>query len=425
MEVLNLFFQYITLLMNSAWLWMPFFLAIAFFSSWLYYIRRYYWKTLDWVMLEVNPPREIERTPKTMEQVFAGLWGSFGTIGTKYEKYIQGKLQDYFSFEIVGANGEVHFYIRALRKYRDLLESQIYSQYPQAEIKEVEDYTKTVPYDAPNKNWNLWGTKLKLGKEDIFPIRTYMHLIDATTTKQPSFLDPLAGLMETLAKLKIGEQIWIQMVFRPADDKWSEKSQKFAEKIADKLIGKDKKSTKGVVGAEIKSWIDAFSSVAGEIITSQPSAVAKKEESEKPTRLVLMPAERDMLEGIAEKASKKGYETKIQFVYIGRREVFSMSNVSSIMGFVNQFANLNMNLLRPDNISITKANYAFAKLRKAYRQRKLMRMMRLRTYWERGYVLNIEELATLYHFPTVAVQAPATPYVDIKKAGAPINLPLE
>ncbi|MGA3094614.1 MAG: phosphoribosylformylglycinamidine cyclo-ligase [Dehalococcoidales bacterium] len=97
-----------------------------------------------------------------MEQIFAGLWGSFGTVGNKYQKYMKGMIQDYFSFEIVGANGTIHFYVRVIRKYRDLIEAQIYSQYPQAEIKEVEDYAKSIPLDMPNKNWDLWGTKLKL-----------------------------------------------------------------------------------------------------------------------------------------------------------------------------------------------------------------------------------------------------------------------
>ncbi len=141
--------------------------------------------------------------------------------------------------------------------------------------------------------------------------------------------------------------------------------------------------------------------------------------------MMLSPGERTILEGVAEKASKKGYESKMQFVYAARREVFSMSNVSAIMGVVNQFANLNLNLLRPDARSMTRANYAFAKFRKAYKQRKLMRLMRQRSYWEKGYILNIEELATLYHFPTVAVQGPMTPYIEVKKGGAPINLPLE
>lgn len=423
-EAFDLYFNFLNSFLNTTWIWMPFVLPVVFFYSWMYYIQRLYWRSLDWVVLEIKPPREIERTPKTMEQVFAGLWGSFGTISTKYEKYIKGKLQDYFSFEIVGMNGEIHFYARTLRKYRDLTEAQIYSQYPQAEIKEVEDYTKSIPYDIPNKNWNLWGTRLKLDRDEIYPIRTYPLLIDVTQTKQPNFLDPLAGLMENLGKLKQGEQIWIQLLFRPVADDWREKANKFAEKFTEKLMGKEKKPSGGVFISEIGGWTEAIGAVAKEFITNQPSEFEKKEEK-RDNRMVLLPAERSILEGITEKASKKGYEAKLQWVYIGRRELFSMANVSAVMGLFNQFANLSMNLLKPDKTSITKANYAFAKARKFYRQRKLMRLMRQRSFWERGYVLNIEELATVYHFPTMAVQAPMTPYIEAKKAGPPIGLPVE
>ena len=119
---------------------------------------------IQWIVLEIKPPREIERSPKIMEQVFAGFWGIFGTVATKYEKYIKGKLQDYLSAEIVGIDGEIHFFLRIPAKYRNLVEAQIYAQYPQAEIKEVDDYIKNIPADIPNKNWDLWGSRLKLAQ---------------------------------------------------------------------------------------------------------------------------------------------------------------------------------------------------------------------------------------------------------------------
>jgi len=53
-----------------------------------------------------------------------------------------------------------------------------------------------------------------------------------------------------------------------------------------------------------------------------------------------------------------------------------------------------------------------------------MRWMRSRSLWEDGYILNIEELASLYHFPTIGVKAPATPYIDVKKGGPPVDLPM-
>jgi hypothetical protein len=372
-------------------------------------------------VLEVKPPKEIESSPKNMEQIFAGLWGSFGTVGNKYEKYILGKIQDYFSFEIVGLNGEIHFYLRTLKQFRNLIEAQVYSQYPQAEIKEVEDYAYKLPADVPGRNWNLWGCRLKLSNKDAYPIRTYPFLIDEVKTDQP-FFDPLAGLMEVLGKLQPGEQIWIQLLFRPEEDKRRNELIKEAYKILGK---KEAAPREGIIISDIKGWFDAVYNVIYTFIFDQaPPATIKDKKDDLPSlALYLSPGEKDMIKGIEDKASKKVYESKLQFVYVGRKEIFTMAYVSAVFGIFSQFANLNMNALRPDPPTMTKANYAFAKVRKAYKQRVLLRMMRTRSFWEKGYTFNIEELATLFHFPTVAVKGPMTPYIGSKKGGAPMDLP--
>jgi hypothetical protein len=377
-------------LFDISWIWLPVILAIAFFDAWMYYIRRVYWQGIDWIVLEINPPRDIDRTPKIMEQVFAGFWGIFGTVGTKYEKYIEGKIQDYFSAEIVGIGGEIHFFMRLPSKFRNLVEAQIYSQYPQAEIKEVDDYVNNLPTDIPNKNWNLWGARLALVKNEAFPIRTYMQQIDIISRPTaPPFIDPLGGLMEVLSKLKKDEQIWIQIVFRPVADKWTEKSKKL---VADLMA----KTSRTSVPTE-----------EGDVVSVQ----------------MLSPGEREIIGLVEQKAAKKAYESKIQFAYFGRQEVFSMANVGATFGLFNQFAGLNTNVLKPDSYTITKAYYLFAKERKIYKQRRLLRMMKQRSFWERGYILNIEELASLFHFPTTAVKAPMTPWLEMKRAEPPLGLP--
>ncbi len=423
-EVFSLYVKYLGLFLDTAWIWMPVILAVIFFESWMYYIQRYYWQKLDWVLLEIKPPRDIERTPKTMEQIFAGFWGSYGTISTKYEKYVKGVLQDYFSVELVGSGGEAHFYIRALRKYRDLVEAQVYSQYPQAEIKEVSDYTQSVPADIPNKKWDLWGCVLKLANKDYYPLRTYVHLIDVTKNDQP-FIDPLAGLMEIFGKLRLGENIWFQILFRPAADDW----QKKAKELADKLLGKKAPAKKeGVLGQDIRTWKEAFIGVFYEFFFDKPAPSNKKESKEEPYSLAqyLSPGEKEVIQGIEEKASKKGYECKIQWAYIAKKEVYSATNVSAVMGVMNQFSNLNMNSLKPIPETVTsRAYYLFTAQRKFYKKRVMMRLLRARSFWEKGYILNIEELASLYHFPTASVKAPVTPYIEIKKAEAPLNLPVE
>jgi len=416
-DIFNLYIYYLGLFLDAAWLWLPFALGFVFYQSWMYYIRRAYFKTLDWVTLEIKPPREIERTPKTMEQIFAGLWGAWGTISTKYEKYVKGVVQDFFVLELVSLNGEIHFYIRTLKKYRNLVEAQVYSQYPQAEVREAEDYIFTVPSLIPNKTWNLWGCRFKLDRDSVYPIRTYPNLVDLTKSDQP-FLDPMASMMEVMGKLRPGENMWLQIYIRPAEDTWRDNARVFA----DKLLGKKTAAKAGFV----KGWADDFVAVSKEIITAKPQAPAKSG-AEPPPSLAqyLSPGEKDVIAGIEEKAGKKGFDTKILFAYIAKKDIYLQANVAATMGVFAQMASLNMNTLKPDANTVTKANYAFAATRKAFKQRRLMRWMRQRAFWEKGFILNIEELATIYHFPTIGVVAPATPYIGVKKAGPPTDLPTE
>ena len=383
----SLYIKAIVLVLDLGWIWMPFFLAVAFFESWMYYIRRRYWRNLKWIILEVKPPKEVDHTPKNMELIFAGLWGSFGTVGNKLEKYIKGFMQDYFSFEIVGFNGEVHFYLRVLEKFRDLVEAQFYSQFPRAEIREVPDYVYSVPATIPDKNWNLWGCLLSLAKSDVYPIRMHGDFMDEG---ERPYLDPLSSVVEIMGKLKPSEQVWIQMLFRPIKDDWTKRSDKEIDKLMERKVDPKTKDT----------------------ISSR-------------SLLSLSPSTKEAVEGISKKGDKKGFQTKIQWAYIGRKEIFTMANVSAVMGAFNQYSNLNANSLVPDKKTMTRANYLFAKVRKAYKQRILMRLLRQRSFWEKGYVFNIEELATFYHMPTAMVSAPSVSFVEAIKGGPPGGLPLE
>ena len=42
-----------------------------------------------------------------------------------------------------------------------------------------------------------------------------------------------------------------------------------------------------------------------------------------------------------------------------------------------------------------------------------------------GFTLNIEELATLYHFPGEVAATPSIPRIDSVKGSSPSNLPVE
>jgi len=72
-------------------------------------------------------------------------------------------------------------------------------------------------------------------------------------------------------------------------------------------------------------------------------------------------------------------------------------------------------------------DYLFTKRRMARRQNNILTAFqdRARSAGSSGIILNTEELATVYHFPTIMVKAPLVARTQAKRASAPISLPIE
>ncbi len=403
------------------WLWLPIFLFIIFFSVWLYYVQRKHWLSRKWVLLDIKPPREIEQSPKIAEAVFAALWAIHGTVSTKVEKYLQGVTQLYVSFEVIGIGGQIHFLVRVPELFKNLVEAKIYAQYPKAEIQEAEDYVRNLPSGVLGKDWDLWGTVMQLAKPDPYPIKTYEDFVDIAP-KQP-MIDPISHLMEAIAKLRDGEQIWLQFVVRPVDDNWAGKG----SEIVGKLMGRPAPQKSSLLAEEISSWARITQTALTELVTGKVAETVfkKREETRQPSMMqFLSPGERDVVEMIERKIAKKAFEARIQFVYLARKDVFAKPNVATVMGFFNQFATVHLNSLKPNKRYTTKANYLFAAERALFKKKVMLRLCQQRPFWEGGVILNVEELASLWHFPTISVEAPLLPAVEAKKSGPPSGLPV-
>jgi hypothetical protein len=414
------YFQAIGQLYAISWWWAgPIVLFYLFKILWKKYSFNQYLATQKWVMLEIKPPRNIERSPRTMEQVFAALHGIWSTPNY-IDKFVRGKwFQATLSFEIQGINGEMHFFVRCERRFRNFIESLIYSQYPEAEIQEAEDYTLSVPKNTPNMEWDLWGVDYKKNKDDAYPIRTYKFFQEEVTK---GMIDPLAELADVIAGLPPGQQIWIQVVVTPEPPgDW----QAAVKKVADKLAGKE------VVSEPL--FIFRFFSEVGEILKNsvlyifsseiQSAAEAKKEQQ--PLQFRLTPGEQETLKAVEESVTKNGYRTKLRFIYIGRREGFDRGFLSGVSGALHQFNDLMLNSLGQDNRTKTFANYIWVEPRMRYAQRKIFNRYLDRDPDGPTFVMNSEELATIYHMPDMSVLSPAISRVEAKKGGAPVNLPIE
>src|SRR3989338_7558565 len=216
------------------WVWLPILLLVLLYNLWLGYIRAKYKAGIKWSLLEIRIPREIKKTPKAMEQILAGMYGLRNKAGNIIEKYVDGEVTMWFSFEMVSFSGDVHFYVRTPAKHRNIVEALFYAHYPDLDIVEIEDYMQLLPRtlsELYEQGYEMWGTELRLLKDDAYPIRTYE---DFHTTVEEEQLDPVSALLEVLGKMNRGEKVLLQVLARPADYGWVKKGMLLLEDIKKK-----------------------------------------------------------------------------------------------------------------------------------------------------------------------------------------------
>ena len=76
-----------------------------------------------------------------------------------YDKYRKGKVRDWFSLEMVSIEGQIRFFIRTSAIYKNVIEAQLYAQYPDVEIYEVPDYSRYVDYQGKEGEWEMIGAE--------------------------------------------------------------------------------------------------------------------------------------------------------------------------------------------------------------------------------------------------------------------------
>ena len=394
------------------WIITPIFLWFAFKMVWMNYIWDKYGDEINYILLEIKVPRLVEKSPKIMEQIFNSLWSVEGIhIDTIFDEYVKGAFPYSYSLEVVSFEGEIHFYIYASDDLRHNIEGAIYAQYPDAEIIEVEDYIDRVPNRIPSKEYELWGTEMILEKDDAYPIKTYSKMEDPITK---TIIDPMATVVENYGKLSEGEQIWMQVLIRPINDNWKEDG----IKLAADLIGKKAKKKPKTIA---KMLVEEFSSIVSPLAASEE----KKDEDVPSLMLYLSPGEREVVEAVEKNISQKGFETRVRWLYIAKSDVFfKPKGVGLAMSPFYLFSTLDLNTFKVDGRTKTSAYYVFTDSRKAYRKIRLLNKYKDRDFSEKGYVLSAEELATLYHFPSIEVKAPGVAHVEAKKVEPPPELPV-
>jgi hypothetical protein len=421
-EILNILKD---IILGYWWIIAPIALFFILRNLWLNHIQGEFLKNIKWTILEVRFPQEVVKSPKAMEQFFNGLHAVEKKLKFK-DKYLKGEIPAWFSVEIVGREGGNHIFIRTQEKFRNLVESQIYAQYPDTEISEAEDYINELPKDIPNKDYDIWGTELILIRPDAYPIRTYPVFFEEKDIEERT--DPIAGLFEFLSSLNPQEHAWIQILISPTDDKWK----KEGEELVAKLVGKKVKVTKrGLIMQETASWLQAFVNGISEFFFGKGSEEAKAEEKSLENIMAyLSPGEKEVVSSVEKDIAKLGFKTIIRELYWAKKDDFSKDKTAAIGGFFKQFNTQNLNGFRPNKKITPGWAKVFKKRRETGQKKYLVDIYKKRyfpygSFSHRGFVFNTEELATIFHIPIKFVKVEKMPKIEAKKGGPPSGLPIE
>ncbi len=399
--------SFIRFLLDTAFLWAPVMLAIIFWKVWLSYVRADFIAKMraNWQLMQIKLPREVAKSPAAMEVVLQAFHQH--SMGHWVDRWWNGRQTHWFSLEIVSIEGNIYFFIWTQKNYRPIIEAQIYSQYPQAEVQIVEDYTKYMERYAATNEWGMYSAEFELTKDDAFPIKTYIDYgIDTkaiATLDEEQRVDPITVVLEQMGSLRPGEQFWIQILIRKHESK---------EFRAGKPLDAGKYSK------SIEQAIKDFTT--------------EKDKEGKEQKKQLTKGQQLVLEAMERNAGKLSFDSGIRAVYLAQKDAFNASRIPMLLGILRQFGSNDLNGFKPARMTGKDMPWddpfqiKFEKMKED----------RFKAYVERGYfydpykedrkpfVLTTEELATMFHFPGKVSETPSFARIEAKKAEPPPNLPI-
>lgn len=398
----------LTLTLALSPIWLPVMLFYITFDQWIGSVRTKFAYHNGRTTLRIKLPQEVLKSPEAMESVFTQLYNPNGP-DNYYQSYIDGKHPLTMSFEIVSIGGEVRFYANVpTSKIKNLLEVQLYAQYPGIEVvEEPIDYTAEVKWN-PEK-WDMIAFHINKKQDDVVPIKTY---IDYGLDKQPKEelkFEPMSPLIEYLGTAKPHERVWIQFLLTPHA----------------------KQNLKTGSLSEVPTWEKAAKAKVNELMGRDKSMLGTEETDSRP---VLTASEKDTISAIERNAGKYPYSVAIRAMYITENGKFDGDMISPMLRSFTQYDIFGRNAVGPlwrtdfDNNFFQdlsgKRKIAAKKMELERYKARFYLPGNSKTFSDREKIMSVEEIATMYHIPGSSVITPNLGRVETTRKEAPANLPI-
>ncbi len=360
------------------------------------------------VLLRIRPslpdPDEVSagRGPLMMEAVlssFHSLKGHNAQVG----------------LEIGYADGKIGLFARTTLRAAPLVESQLYSQYPDAEIERVSS-----SMFAARAHEEIFTTDLVFTDPELFPIKRHPQFVDMASRQS---IDPIAGITSALVRyFKPGMRGHVQIILTPTGGSLRRRSLKFLPLL-----------TKGIP----KYW-PAYANFFTKVHFARGS-----------TRLLLWPL--DLLMGgwrawfgqlsktnISLFTGEETEGDRDEDLKMGMRSHDREDSLTAAVDKVNRLlflVNIRVSVIAPKGIA-DEAQAKVEEIASSFRQFSLPHCNGLKPlsihqssqiphdFRATPYVMSVEEIATIWHVPNILVKTPNIDWVLSKKVEPPVDLPI-
>jgi hypothetical protein len=320
------------------------------------------------------------------ETIFSAIGGLRAQRG--FKNWLLGR-NDQFSFEIVASSNRISFYIVSPKTESRYLEQQIHAYYPDAVIEEMDDY------NSFSLNGQAVAAYLRTSKNLVFPLKTY----------QKMEIDPMNSLINVLSKLSKDESLAIQYTVRSAHGSWHGKVRRVVRKIHQKNSVAAGLQAAGPLGL-LSGIFHDFSPAS----KSEKKRLENRNPLDAPKRLSAI--EEEMVKAIEEKNMKAGLDVNIRIIACSKSKQQAGVYLENV---VNSFSEYN-------NFSY---GNVFSRPRKKNPDKIIKDFIYRRFREKSGFLLNSEELASIFHLPLKTTETPNILWLTAKIAPAPTNVPTE
>lgn len=346
-------------------IWLPLLLMAILWPLWTTFVRSQFVMSIPYSIIELKPGKETPRSARAMELLFYSL--HHRTDISRVASVLFGHIRLPWSFEIHAHAGAVRFYVYLPTAHRSAVESRIRNEYRDIDIDETWDYSRDFYFDPFSMRVAM--REYTLSKADPYPLKTFVAYEDEKEKR-----DVFNELLEDLLTVNEHEHVFVSWIIRP--------HQRERKKI----------------------WLDPTDSLHEDAHVEISKIIGSKGD------LHALSIQKQALVAAIENALKKpSFDCGARAMYIAPRSHWNEERAASLDTLFDRFNDSELNSFTSydprENVDwpLSEVFSVAPALAMGY----MLQLFRRRAfyappYYGRSFVLNTEELATVFHVPHVS-----------------------